>query len=88
MSSFKEFLVSKYVEHLTGVGARTIKGTVLEKDEFGFSVVNETANVIKKANNVKFFENYLDMALPSINVVVSNFNSNNISFDEAVSVNE
>ena len=88
MNSFREFLASKYAEHITGAGARTSKGTVLTKDEFGLSVVSETAEVIKKANSAKFFENYLDTALPSINLVVSNFNSNNISFDEAVSVNE
>lgn len=66
---------------------RTNNGTKTSKEQFGITGITEIANIVKRVNKMDTFEEYLDMVLPSINLIVLNLKSNNISMGDATSVN-
>lgn len=86
IESFKEYLTSKYNEYLGGINVRTNDNNKITKEQFVFVELSEVANTIKNVNEMNNFENYLDLVLPDINLIISNFNSSNLSMDETIYV--
>lgn len=87
IDSFNEYLTLKYDEHLKNAKARASNGVSITKEQFVVAELAKIVDVIKKVNEMERFEDYLNMVLSDINLIVSNFNSSNLSLDEAVSVN-
>lgn len=87
IDSFKEYLTLKYDEHLKSIKVRVNGGASITKEQFVVTELATIVDIIKNANEMDHFEEYLNTTLSDLNTIVSNFNSNNLSIDETISVN-